>query len=137
MSQSSRPQRLCTNCQTRHRRCERLSERDVCTYCRRYGLNCITTPGRRRRRRPRSPRTTEAFYSFEIVMSFISQRQMPDDQNIKSFIDQEPTSNHQNTTLINPYETTTSNFGISHAYNHITIIPSFGLLTHSLTKDRC
>ncbi|CAG8803642.1 16845_t:CDS:1 [Racocetra persica] len=90
MSQSSRPQRLCTNCQTRHRRCERLSERDVCTYCRRYGLDCITTPGRRRGRRPRSPGTTEAFYSFEIVMSFVGQRQMPDDQNIESINSYEP-----------------------------------------------
>ncbi|CAG8492672.1 8667_t:CDS:1 [Racocetra persica] len=143
MSQSNKPHRLrtnatqaCTNCQTRHRRCEWLSERDICPYCRRYGLNCITTPGRRRGRRPRSPRTTEAIYSFETVVSFIGQGQMPNDQNTASINSYEPSLRitetlinqelTQITTSINPYETTTTHLGTSHTYNHISTIPSFG-----------
>ncbi|CAG8757434.1 30850_t:CDS:1, partial [Racocetra persica] len=133
MSQSNRPQRLrtnatqaCTNCQAGHRRCERLSERDVCAYCRRYGLNCITIPGMRRGRRPRSPRTTKALYSFETVVSFIGQGQMPDDQNTVSINFYEP-SLRITDAFINQ-ETTTTHLGTSHTYNNIATIPSFGAI---------
>lgn len=131
MSQSNRPQRLranatqaCTNCQRRHQRCERLSERVDCTFCRNYGLLCINILGRRRGRRPRSlipsSGTIEAFYFSETIEAFIGQGQMSDDQNAASvnsydpsfrttevFINQEPPPI---TTSINPYETTIKEF---------------------------
>ncbi|CAG8803678.1 17055_t:CDS:1 [Gigaspora margarita] len=145
MSQSNRPQRsstnatqACTNCQIRHQRCEKSSEGDInstCTYCKIKNLHCENAPPKKRGRKPGSSGIIEAPYSCENVVSFIGQGQMPDDQNTVSINSHETTEALVNqvptpiTASINPYEITTTitSPGSSHTYNHIAIIPSFGV----------
>ncbi|CAG8599705.1 12933_t:CDS:2 [Cetraspora pellucida] len=112
----------CSNCQKRHRRCERSSKADKCTFCRNNELDCKnTSSGKRRGRKPRYPYgITEALYSFKTIEAFVSQGQKSDDQNttsvnsyepsfktIEVFINQGPTPI---TTSVNPYETTVEKF---------------------------
>ncbi|CAG8847650.1 43822_t:CDS:2, partial [Gigaspora margarita] len=76
---------------------------------------------KKRGRKPESSGIIEAPYSCETVVSFIGQGQMPDDQNTTSINSHEP-SFITTEALVNQAPT-----GSSHTYNHIAIIPSFGL----------
>ncbi|KAF0469545.1 hypothetical protein F8M41_025524 [Gigaspora margarita] len=130
----------CTNCRKSHRRCERPSKNDICTYCRNRKLPCINALGRKH-----GPRSKSSNFLYETA----TEEFQPSNSNLEplltteAFIVQEPSPNNQNTMLIDSYETTNEefqspylNFGIphtynlittisSHIYNHITIIPSF------------
>ncbi|CAG8785097.1 9659_t:CDS:2 [Dentiscutata erythropus] len=86
MSQSNKPQRLCTNATQACKNCQI-----------------------RHQRKSRSPGATEASYSLETVVSFIGQEQMPDDQNTMSINSYEPflrTTKAQNNDFLitNPYQ---------------------------------
>ncbi|KAF0515232.1 hypothetical protein F8M41_017350 [Gigaspora margarita] len=122
MSQSDRPQisrtnatQACTNCQRRRQRCEKPSEGDIignCTYCRNNNLRCENTSPKKRGRKPRSLGTAKVHSSFETVVSFIGQEQMPHDQNIvpinsyeSSFKTTEAENN--NSLIIHPYQNIT------------------------------
>ncbi|CAG8837093.1 43346_t:CDS:1 [Gigaspora margarita] len=122
MPQSNKPQRLrtnatqaCTNCQIRRQRCEKSSEEDIngiCTYCKNNDLHCENISPKKRGRKPRSPGTVDAHHSFETVVSFIDQEQIPDNQNIVSINSYESsfrTIEEQNndSLIINPYQNIT------------------------------
>ncbi|KAF0515231.1 hypothetical protein F8M41_017349 [Gigaspora margarita] len=124
----------CINCQIRHQRCEKPSEEDInstCTYCKNKHLHCENTPPKKRGRKPRSPGIIETPYSWETVVSFIGQGQMPYDQitasnnyRVPSFRNTDANINQE----LTPITTSINNLGTSYTYNHIATIPSFGAI---------
>ncbi|CAG8450596.1 17088_t:CDS:1 [Dentiscutata erythropus] len=114
MFQPNKPRRLRANatqtyinCQRRHQRCETPKGDITCTYCRNNSVDYEKiTPSKKRGRKSRSPGTTEAPYSFETVVSFIGQEQMPYDQNTALINSYEPSQNNDSL-IITPYQNIT------------------------------